>query len=239
MRRHFQSRFLLYTYVGILIVILIGAPALSQYLNHRSVGPDVEAFNPSREKLILLGDSTLKNNAYVATGMAIEDILQNKTIGNTFSYAKDFSVIQSVYKQLDQIPNTMNGKYTSICLSIGGNDIINAYKYDNVSLNDLDHIGVVFKEYEKLVRVIQAKMNLSRIFLVDAYYPVDITYSRYTNVLTEWNSKIYNFANIQKNNISGVVMISEIVTTSDDIVHKIEPSITGGDDIANQILLTI
>ena len=77
-------------------------------------------------------------------------------------------------------------------------------------------------------------MNDTKLVLLDIYYPTNIKLAQYKPILEEWNKLISDFSST--NNIQ-VINISNILTESTDFTLNIEPSETGGDKIANQILL--
>jgi hypothetical protein len=183
---------------------------------------------------ILLGDSIIKNNSYVKNGKGIDDILNEKTNGNTHCYAKNESTIVDVYSQLDSIPNDLNKKSTTIFLSVGGNDILNNYGDKEVSIKDTKVLGPIFNAYKTLIKSIQTKMNDSILVLLDIYYPTNIKLAQYRPILQEWNKMITDFAST---NNTQVINISNILTDPTDFTLNIEPSESGGEKIADNILL--
>jgi hypothetical protein len=92
----------------------------------------------------------------------------------------------------------------------------------------------MFNAYKKLIKSIQTKMNDSKLVLLDIYYPANIKLSQYKPIIEEWNKLIADFAST--NNLQ-VINISDILTESTDFTLNIEPSETGGEKIANNILL--
>ena len=176
----------------------------------------------------------IKNNSYVKNDKAIDDILNEKTNGNTYCYAKDETTITDVYSQLDSIPSNLNKNTTTIFLSVGGNDILNNYADKEVSVKDTKILNPIFSAYKKLVKSIQTKMNDSKIVLLDIYYPTNIKVAQYKPIIEEWNKLISDFASM--NNLQ-IINISEILTDSSDFTLNIEPSDTGGEKIVNNILL--
>jgi hypothetical protein len=168
--------------------------------------------------IILLGDSIIKNNSYVKNGKAVDEILKEKTNGNSYCYAEDNSTIVDVYSQVSSIPIELNKESTTIFLSSGGNDILN----------------VIFIAYKKLIKSIQTKMNKSKLVLIDIYYPVNIKYEQYKPILVEWNKLLTDFVS-ESDNLS-IIKLSNELTDSTDFTLNIEPSDTGGEKIADQIL---
>ena len=193
----------------------------------------MKKINKYDKTYILLGDSILKNNSYVKNGKGIDDILNEKTNGNTKCYAKDESTVVDVYSQLDSIPSDLNKKSTTIFLSVGGNDILNNYADKEVSVKDTNVLGPIFNAYKTLIKSIQTKMDESKLVLLDIYYPTNIKLSQYKPILQEWNKLITDFAST--NNIE-VINISNILIESTDFTLNIEPSESGGEKISNQII---
>jgi hypothetical protein len=224
-----------YLYILLLCFIIIAVSSFTHYYKYYVLRePFDNNSNKSDKTYILLGDSILKNNSYVKNGKAIDDILIEKTNGNTKCYAKDDSTIVDVYSQLDSIPSVLNKVSTTIFLSVGGNDILNNYADKEVSVKDTKVLDPIFNAYKKLIKSIQTKMNDSKLVLLDIYYPTNIKFTQYKPVLEEWNKLIADFASA--NNLQ-VINISNILIESTDFTLNIEPSETGGEKIANNILL--
>ena len=200
----------------------------------------IESFDSSKQNIILLGDSILKNNAYTSNGKSIQDLLEERTKGKTYCYAMDDSKINNIYNQISKIPNDLNSHYTTIFLSAGGNNILSKYKnitddsdkYDN-SNNELE---IIFNSYNHLVQSIHAKMNKAKIILLDIYYPYDSQYKKYHHLIKKWNEMLYEYAANPKNNIYAVLRISTIIRSSDDFSEGIEPSNSGGEKIVDAML---
>lgn len=179
--------------------------------------------------IVLLGDSILKNESYVKTGLSVCEYVKSKT-SSTYCYAMNDSTIVDVYSQLEQIPLDLNDPNCSIFLSIGGNDILSNHIEDKESLRP------IFIAYTKLIRSLKTKMDKSKLFLVNIYYPSNLKYSQYTPVLAEWNKMIDDYAYESNNNIAGVVRLNELLRENSDFTHEIEPSESGGLKIAQAIL---
>ena len=222
-----------YLYILLLCFIIIAVSTFTHYYKYYILR---EPFGNNKldKTYILLGDSILKNNSYVKNGKGIDDILNEKTNGNTKCYAKDESTVVDVYSQLDSIPSDLNKKSTTIFLSVGGNDILNNYADKEVSIKDTKVLGPMFNAYKTLIKSIQTKMDESKLVLLDIYYPTNIKLSQYKPILEEWNKMITDFAS--SNNIE-VISISNILIESTDFTLNIEPSESGGEKIADNILL--
>ena len=221
-----------YLYILLLCFIIIAVSTFTHYYKYYVLR---EPFGNNKldKTYILLGDSILKNNSYVKNGKGIDDILNEKTNGNTKCYAKDESTVVDVYSQLDSIPSDLNKKSTTIFLSVGGNDILNNYADKEVSVKDTNVLGPIFNAYKTLIKSIQTKMDESKLVLLDIYYPTNIKLAQYKPILEEWNKMISDFA--YTNNIK-VINISSILIESSDFTLNIEPSESGGVKISNQIM---
>ena len=222
-----------YLYILLLCFIILAVSTFTHYYKYYVLREPFDN-NKTDKTYILLGDSIIKNNSYVKNGKAIDDILNEKTNGNTHCYAKDDSTIVDVYSQLDSIPSDLNTGSTIIFLSVGGNDILNNYADKEVSVKDTTVLDPIFNAYKNLIKSIQTKMNDSKLVLLDIYYPTNIKLAQYKPILEEWNKLIADFASI--NNLE-VINISNILIESTDFTLNIEPSESGGEKIANNILL--
>ena len=83
--------------------------------------------------VVLIGDSMLENSNYVkhTVGLHIK-----KTHKKTTILAKDDSVVGDIKSQLVNIPKKLNNKNTYVFLSVGGNDLLEIYKYQNGNIDD-------------------------------------------------------------------------------------------------------
>ena len=222
-----------YLYILLLCFIIIAVSSFTHYYKYYVLRESFNNNNKSGKTYILLGDSIIKNNSYVKNGKGIDDILNEKTNGNTYCYAKDDSTIVDIYSQLDSIPSDLNKDSTIIFLSVGGNDILNNYADKEVSVKDTKVLDPIFNAYKILIKSIQTKMNDSKLVLLDIYYPTNIKLDQYKPILEEWNRLIANFAST--NNLQ-VINISNILIESTDFTLNIEPSESGGEKISKQII---
>jgi hypothetical protein len=191
----------------------------------------IESFS-SNKTVVLLGDSILKNNSYVPDGKGIDNILEERSV-KIQSLAVNSSKIVDVYSQINKIPIELNNKSTTIFLSSGGNDILSFYVDQHGDPNDTGFLNTMMAAYKKLVKSIQTRMDLSKIVLLDIYYPTSNQYAQYKPLLVKWNDLIANYA---RENSLGLLQISQSVTSSEDFTLGIEPSEKGGEKIAQGIL---
>jgi len=193
--------------------------------------PFKESFS-SNTVVVLLGDSVFKNESYVKSGLSVSEYVKNQT-SSTYCYALNDSTIVDVYHQLEQIPLDYNDPNCSIFLSVGGNDILSNH------VENIESLRPIFIAYTKLIRSIKTKMDKSKLFLVNIYYPSSLKYSQYTPILVEWNQMIDDYAYNSTSNIAGVVRLNEILKEKSDFTHEIEPSESGGLKVAEAILKSI
>jgi hypothetical protein len=220
-----------FLYIFILVCVILICSCYDTYIyNYYSY---TEAFNSKKQSFILLGDSILKNDAYVTDGESVEDLLQYRTNGKSLCLAVDNSVITDVYSQIYNIPDGFDNSSTTIFLSVGGNDILNYYVYQENSSSDTSILGPMFSSYKKLVNVIQTKLPNANIVLLDIYYPENFKYRPYHTIISQWNKLIYNYAIKQK---YSMLKISKFLTKSDDFSFGIEPSAIGSRKIVDTIL---
>lgn len=196
----------------------------------------IEPFNSDKQTFVLLGDSILKNDAYVSDGKSVDYLLSEKTDGKTIVLAADHSKIVDVYDQISDIPDTANNKLTTVFLSAGGNDILSHYVDNNNDAKDSAVLKPMFSAYKKLVKSIQNKIPNANITLLDIYYPDNLTYKQYHSIISEWNNLIHEYAKDNKNGIIEVLKISSILTKPEDFTLGIEPSATGSLKLVNQIM---
>jgi hypothetical protein len=226
-----------YLYILLLCFIIVAVSSFTHYYKYYVLQEPFfnnNSDNNSDKVYILLGDSIIKNNSYVKTGKGIDDILNEKTNNNSYCYAKNDSTIVDIYNQIDLIPNELNKQSTTIFLSVGGNDILRNYENNNTNVKDLKGLNPIFSSYKKIIKSIQTKMNESKIVLIDIYYPTNIKYVQYKPILEEWNKILSDFT--YSNNMQ-LINISNILIDPSDFTLNIEPSETGGEKIANNILL--
>lgn len=223
-----------YIYIFLLVFIILGVSLFKHYWAYK------ETFQSSTDAIVLLGDSILKNDSYVKNGKSITQILLEKTGDKTYCYAQNDATISSAYSQIGQIPLELNIPSTTLFLSIGGNDILQKYveSSNKTSADDFSVLNPIFAAYKNLVKAIQARMNLTRIVLVDLYYPNNSKFTPLRPMIAEWNRMLNEYAS-ENNGIIRILKISSVVTASEDFTLEIEPSEKGGEKIASSILANV
>lgn len=150
---------------------IIAVAYLNTYLNTNSK----ESFHSGKQTYILLGDSILNNNAYVNDGKSVENLLYERTNGKTICLAKDNSKIIHIYSQLEAIPESLNNNFTTIFLSVGGNDILSFLEEQEKNVkksNKNNAIDSIFDSYKNLIKSIQSTIPNANLVLLDIYFPI-------------------------------------------------------------------
>ena len=192
----------------------------------------------SRERsVILLGDSTFKNNNYVKQINSIEQVLRRDGSANIYCLAKDGATIADVYKQIVEVPTTLNNKQNVIFLSVGGNDILKN-KNMNKNMNMNMNMNILFEEYERLLVDLTAKFDKCKIVLFNLYTPPNINKIRKDNTLTDkikqWNNSLDAY--LYKNNNTELINVNALLYEPTDFVSGYEPSELGGHKIVTAIV---
>ena len=205
------------------------------YWNTNGFSYFVEGFNPKSQYYLLMGDSILNNEVYVANGKSVNQLLKDSTDNRTTCLAKNNATIAEVYNQVSKIPDKLksDSENTTIFLSVGGNDILNQSADKEGGPIDSKVISTIFSAYKPLVKSIQNIMPKSQLILLDIYYPDNAKYRPLHDSIREWNNQLYNFGT--ENNLS-VLRISDILTKPEDFALDIEPSAIGGKKLADAIL---
>lgn len=193
--------------------------------------------NNNAKTYILLGDSILKNDAYVSNGKSVCNLLKDGG-KNIYCYAQDNSKIVDIYSQMNKIPVEYNSPNTLIFLSAGGNNILSHYVDQNQDITNTSVLNPLFSSYKNLLKSIQSRFTKAKIVLLDIYYPRNLTYNQFHSIIKEWNNMIYNYAANPKNHIYKIIRISSHLTQNEDFSFSIEPSSNGGKKIADLILST-
>ena len=220
-----------YLYIFILLCFIVAVSYWTTYASSNYAL--VESFNSDKQNFILLGDSILKNDAYVSDGKSVENLLVERTNGKTICLAIDHSKIVDIYSQVDKIPKELNTSQTTVFLSAGGNDILTHYVDQGNDSTDTSILGTMFAAYKKLLKSIQKKLPNANIVLLDIYYPDNMTYKQYHSIINDWNKMVYEYAG--KNGLS-VLKVSGVLTKPDDFSFGIEPSATGSRKLVDAIL---
>jgi len=219
-----------YIYIFGLVLFII---SMAYWNSHGSYF--VEGFNPSSQYFLLLGDSILNNEVYIANGKSVNQLLNDSTNKRTICLAKNEATIAEVYNQVSKIPDNLksNSDNTTIFLSVGGNDILNQYSDKEGGGIDSKVINTIFSAYKPLIKSIQTIMPNSQLVLLDIYSPDNTKYRPLHDSIREWNNNLYNYA--EENNLS-VLRVSDILFKPEDFTLDIEPSAIGSKKLVDAIL---
>ena len=187
--------------------------------------------NNQTKTCVLLGDSILKNNAYVSAEKSVEYIVAER-IPNTHCFAEDHSTIADTFGQLDRVSSAMDTANTWLFLSAGGNDILSHFVEQNQDIANTRVLSPMFASYKNLVKSIRIRAPNAHLVLLDIYYPDNMKYQAFHPILRQWNDLIYSFAQTQS---LSVIRISQRLTHPEDFSFGIEPSNVGGEKIADLI----
>ena len=186
--------------------------------------------------VFLLGDSMLDNTLYVLPNESVADIFKTTTDHNVRLFAQDGALINDVYSQLHKISPDYNNRDTYVCVSAGGNNILELvsihlqYKAFNIDTDNEDasegnSVNQIFEQYKKLINAITLKLPNANILLLNLYYPT--AEPALKPLIAHWNEKMdASFENVAKR--IRVVRVDKSLTRPDDFTHRIEPSYEGG-----------
>tara|TARA_B100001093_G_scaffold520098_1_gene612670 strand:- start:3271 stop:3924 length:654 start_codon:yes stop_codon:yes gene_type:complete len=180
-----------------------------------------------RHKIILLGDSILENSNYVENYFSVESKIKEK-YRNVFNLAQDNATIDDLKLQLNRLQKNID-KNDVIFISIGGNDILNQYRFRKKN-NNISYLNDIFERYKTTISKIKNQFT-NKIILINIYSPPNV--KDYHHLIKLWNSKQKKFA--QENNIK-VVDINSIFNHKRLFVKNIEPSNDGSRILANAIV---
>jgi len=218
-----------YLYIFILSIFII-------LMSYRNTFNSIEGFHfTDNRTYVLMGDSILKNNAYVSDENSIDALILEKN-KQLYSFAEDHSKISDIFIQINKLPIELNTSNTSIFLSAGGNNILVHYHDNNKDVTNTKILQSMFNTYKNLIKSIQTRLPQAKIILLDIYYPNNLQYTQFHNIIKEWNNMIYEFADNPINNICSVIRISNYLTNKEDFSFGIEPSSVGGKKIVDLIL---
>jgi hypothetical protein len=193
-----------------------------------------------RQHLVLLGDSILDNAAYVPGRCpAVIDQLRSRLPTGWFAtlLARDGSVIDDVYRQLDALP----GDATHLVLSAGGNDALSevgtlqkTVMTVGQGLRVLAEVCDRFEgDYRRLLASIRDRGLPAGVCTVyNPSLPDEVTRREVVAALGLFNDCIIRVAREFK---FPVLELRAICTDAADFVAQIEPSLRGGAKIAEAI----
>ena len=223
---HLSLSLLLFSLLIIITIVLF-----AQYYNY-NLFESVELEQTNNIKnIILIGDSILNNSVYTFQNQSVPDLISKqleKTPEKTlYNLAKDGATISDCSNQLNEISPNLNVNETNVFISAGGNDILNSRQLNSVSVDAL------FNKYMELIKIVKTKLNNSNIVLLKLYYPLKSTYKSFYTVIKQWNQLLDD-----NSSVIGYKLLhtDTIIVSKEDIIYDIEPSVKGGDKIAEAIV---
>ena len=222
-----------YLYIYICLILLIIGVSLSFFYEEGLTWE--EGFSGIPRNFILMGDSVLNNSLYVPSGNTVADFLalqENITVTNL---AKNDAVISDVYNQLSDLKNPTSTDNRTIFLSVGGNDIL--YAIESVEVNRKSNVNSlilepIFAEYKTLVETIIKMTPMSKLVIMDIYYPRNRENEPHYRIIKEWNNMLYSYSTSNSMNKVELFKISNLLTEPEDFTKNIEPSVIGGKKLA-------
>ena len=157
----------LFKLFSILALVLIFLFITYITITYSKFPPSITETLSNQDYLVLMGDSIFKNDIYVKDGHSVGENLQSSH-GNVIVLAEDNAVISDIEKQMSLIPNNAKNKNTKIVISVGGNDLLNQYNFNDV--NNLSHVDSIFNQYTSSINNIKNNIE-SEIILCNIYYP--------------------------------------------------------------------
>lgn len=192
--------------------------------------------NNSKRSIVLLGDSIFKNDMYVLKSKSVNDLLENKFLGNVYNLAENNSKILDIYTQMQLIPKTLNHETTYIFISVGGNDILERYVYENTNTDNTLSLYKMFNHYKIMIQHLINMFPKAKIVLANIYYPKSSKYQAYLDIKKKWNDLLYQLAADPINKITDILTLSTIMIDINDFALSIEPSEEGSIKIVKGIL---
>jgi len=189
--------------------------------------PFFESFS-NNSTIILLGDSILNNANFVPSGKSIFEILKSKN-SNTINYATNESTITDTIYQVNSIQTDLSNDNVNIFISAGGNNIL-----QTTNTGEKPDITNLFSELVKVIQTVKARVPNANIFLLNIYLPSNSKFITFKPYITQWNNLIQT--NKNKYNYK-IVDIYTLLNSPQDFINDYEPSVTGGNKIANAIYL--
>lgn len=216
----------LFYIIGLVLIFLV---VIYLTISYSKFPPKIIETLSNKDYLILMGDSIFKNDVYVNEGNSVGENLQS-VHGNVIVLAEDNAIIDDIEKQTSLIPNNAKKQNTKIVVSVGGNDLLNKYNFNDV--NNLSHVDTIFNQYTSSINNLKNKFDCE-IILCNIYYPRSESVVRYYDIIDLWNSKIKNYAKV--NNLK-VIKLDENVDKEEYFTNEIEPSGKGSKIISDVIL---
>jgi len=214
-------------FMFILVILII----MNSLFNFQENFTQEETKGADKKTLIFLGDSILDNKNYVNKTDSVEYLLRENDKYKIVFLAQDNSIIADIASQMDKIPKELNNKNNYVFLSVGGNNLLNQILTSKINY---DSIITLFKEYKGLIKEIKDRLPNSKLYLFNIYFPSDIKYKAYYDFISEWNTLLSNYINL--NNSLKEITVDKLCNLPLDFVNDYEPSGICSKKIVNNIL---
>ena len=184
--------------------------------------------------IVLIGDSILNNSVYVFEHESVPELVQQQLQKNMhfYNFAKDGALISDCHKQILNLNSTSINLdvNTTIFVSAGGNNILHSLIKSESFINNL------FDEYLLLIDAIKVICPSANIVALNLYYPLKSSLTLLHPLIKQWNQLLTD--NISKKGYQ-IIKLDKIIVSDEDLVYDVEPSLIGGQKIANAILKTV
>lgn len=226
-----MNNFIIVLFLFVLIIFsVLSSKLFSQWKNI------IENYE-NRKTILFLGDSILQNEKYVKNGESVADNVRRISGNNVKNEAVDGAMMIDIQGQIKNIPEGLNNDTTYIFLSMGGNDILNNYVYNNNSTASIDKM---LNSYKHAVELLKKKMDKSKIILLNIYVPKDEKLKKYQGKIGYWNSKLReNYSKMKDTyilDLNSIFSDKRDYTLEDTKMYFVEPSESGGKKLSAEIV---
>jgi lysophospholipase L1-like esterase len=181
-------------------------------------------------RVFLLGDSVFDNNIYVPEGASVGDLLRRKQ-KQVRILARDGATLPDLRRQILRIPIMADRRSTYIFVSVGGNDILRAYR--GLRKTNMGPLRRILKSYRRFLESLMEKFKDSTIILANLYYPTSPAYRNFYPLIRKWNIDLERIA---RDNSLQVLHLDKVLVSPPDFTHDIEPSPRGSRSIVKHML---
>jgi hypothetical protein len=150
---------------------------------------------------------------------------------NTINYATNEATITDTIYQVNSIQTDLSNSNVNIFISAGGNNIL-----QTTNIGEKPDITNLFSGLVKVVQTVKARVPNANIFLLNLYLLSGTKFVTFKPYITQWNNLLQTNKNKYNYNI---VDIYTLLNNPQDFINDYEPSLTGGNKIANAIYASI
>ena len=194
-----------------------------------SHGPPLREALGGDPRIFLLGDSVFDNGIYVPEGASVGALLRRKQ-KRVRIFAHDGATLPDLRRQILRIPLMADRVGTYIFISVGGNDILRAYR--GLRKTNMAPLRRIFKGYRRAFESLRGRFKNATIIPANLYYPTSPSYSEYYPLIRKWNMHLERLA--EENSLQ-LLHLDKALVSPIDFTHDIEPSTLGGQRIVKHI----